>query len=201
MTMCSLMSMRWPTHLQRASFEPPEIGVLGFCSGGRQSFLVAARRTFGSAVGFYGGNIVSTTAHGWPPLIDEAATLQTPWLGCYGDQDAHIPIEDVERLRDALGQARVDTGIVRYADAGHGFHSDAFPALPGCGGSRQLEANLGLPDRGSQHPDRRIAARSGAYSADLACWRGRSTLGEPTRCVRDSLAAVRDEDITASSRW
>jgi carboxymethylenebutenolidase len=50
--------------------------------------------------------------------------LQTPWLGLFGDQDASIPVDDVEQLRAALTNAPVDTEVVRYAESGHGFHCD-----------------------------------------------------------------------------
>ena len=50
-----------------------------------------------------------------------------PWLGLFGDQDASIPIDDVERLRVALDATAPATEIVRYADAGHGFHCDRRP--------------------------------------------------------------------------
>jgi carboxymethylenebutenolidase len=64
----------------------------------------------------------------FPPLVGEAAALQTPWLGLFGDDDESIPVDDVEALRRALSDsAKVDQGIVRYADAGHGFHCDARP--------------------------------------------------------------------------
>ena len=54
--------------------------------------------------------------------------MQTPWLGLFGDLDAGIPVEHVERLRKSLdADAPVDHDIVRYADAGHGFHCDARP--------------------------------------------------------------------------
>ena len=53
--------------------------------------------------------------------------MKTPWLGLFGDQDTGIPIEDVETLRTALADAPVDSEIVRYADAEHGFHCDARP--------------------------------------------------------------------------
>ena len=36
-----------------------------------------------------------------------------------------IPVDGVEDLRNALSSADVDTEIVRYPDAGHGFHCDA----------------------------------------------------------------------------
>jgi dienelactone hydrolase len=61
-------------------------------------------------------------------LVGMIPTMSTPWLGLFGDADAGIPVEDVERLREELTtQAPVDSGIVRYADSEHGFHCDARP--------------------------------------------------------------------------
>lgn len=111
-------------HLRAAGHADSNIGIVGFCFGGRVSFLVALRRALGAAVGFYGGGIVTGRFPQFPPLIDDAASLPTPWLGLFGDQDASIPVEDVEQLREALRAAKVDTEIVRYPDAGHGFHCD-----------------------------------------------------------------------------
>jgi len=92
------------------------------------SFLTAARRALGAAVGFYGGGIVTQRFPQFPSLVDDASTLQTPWLGLFGDRDESIPVEDVEQLREALKSASVPTEIVRYADAGHGFHCDVRDA-------------------------------------------------------------------------
>ena len=111
-----------------AGFDAARTGIVGFCFGGRVTFLVAARRSLGAAVGFYGGGIVSAGHLPFPPLIDEAATLRTPWLGLFGDQDASIPVEDVERLRTALRSAPVDADVVRYPEVAHGFHCDARAA-------------------------------------------------------------------------
>jgi carboxymethylenebutenolidase len=107
-----------------AGFTDDRIGTVGFCFGGRATFLVAARRALGAAVGFYGGGIASKGVLPFAALIDEVPSLRTPWLGLFGDQDAGIPVEDVERLRDALRAAPVPTAVVRYPDAGHGFHCD-----------------------------------------------------------------------------
>ncbi len=107
-----------------AGFDAAHTGIIGFCFGGRVTFLVAARRGLGAAVGFYGGGIVSAGHLPFPPLIDEAATLRTPWLGLFGDQDGSIPVDDVERLREALRSAPADADVVRYPDAAHGFHCD-----------------------------------------------------------------------------
>jgi carboxymethylenebutenolidase len=112
-------------HLEREGFSRSRIAIVGFCFGGRVTFLVAARRSLGAAVGFYGGGIVSSSPLGLPALIEEAATLQTPWLGLFGDLDKGIPVDDVEVLRGALGDAETVADVVRYADAEHGFHCDA----------------------------------------------------------------------------
>jgi carboxymethylenebutenolidase len=111
-------------HLHAAGHADSRIGIVGFCFGGRVSFLVALRRPLGAAVGFYGGGIVTGRFPQFPPLVDETSSLQAPWLGLFGDRDASIPVDDVEQLRVALREAKVDTDIVRYADAGHGFHCD-----------------------------------------------------------------------------
>jgi carboxymethylenebutenolidase len=62
---------------------------------------------------------------GAPSLVELAPSLKTPWLGLYGDLDHGIPVEEVESLREAVAKATVPTEIVRYAEAGHGFHCDA----------------------------------------------------------------------------
>jgi carboxymethylenebutenolidase len=115
------------TYLHGAGFTDDKIGIVGFCFGGRVSFLVALRHALGAAVSFYGGGIVTARFPQFPALVDEVASLHTPWLGLFGDQDASIPVDDVERLRGALASAAVDTDIVRYPDAGHGFHCDQRP--------------------------------------------------------------------------
>jgi carboxymethylenebutenolidase len=115
-------------HLHAAGWDDAGIGIVGFCFGGRVTFLVAARRRLGAAVGFYGGGIVTPRFPQFPPLVDEASTLLTPWLGLFGDRDESIPVEDVEQLRRAFEAAPVPAEIVRYADAEHGFHCDQRPS-------------------------------------------------------------------------
>jgi carboxymethylenebutenolidase len=112
-------------YLRKAGLEDRRIGIVGFCFGGRVTFLVATRRKLGAAVGFYGGGIVTARMPGFAPLIDDAAKLQTPWLGLFGDADKSIPVEDVERLRTTLDrETKVAHEIVRYPHAEHGFHCD-----------------------------------------------------------------------------
>ena len=112
-------------HLEDAGFGSKRVAITGFCMGGTVTFLVACRRPLGAAVTFYGGGVGESRWKGVPSMLDLAPDLQTPWLGLFGDQDHAIPVEDVERLREAVAGASVPAEIVRYPDAGHGFHCDA----------------------------------------------------------------------------
>jgi carboxymethylenebutenolidase len=115
-------------YLRGAGFDDRHIGIVGFCFGGRVTFLVASNRALGAAAGFYGGGIVTARFPQFPALVERAATLRTPWLGLFGDLDESIPVDDVEQLRKALTDAPVAAEVVRYADAEHGFNCDARPS-------------------------------------------------------------------------
>jgi carboxymethylenebutenolidase len=116
-------------YLRRAGFADERIGIVGFCFGGRVTFLVATRRRLGAAVGFYGGGIVTKRLPLFDPLIGDAAALATPWLGLFGDEDSGIPIADVEQLRATLDRETMTAHeIVRYPGAEHGFHCDVRPS-------------------------------------------------------------------------
>ena len=84
-------STRPPTTFEASGSRTARIGIVGFCFGGRVTFLVAARRALGAAVGFYGGGIANKGALPFDALIGEASGLQTPWLGLFGDEDAVDP--------------------------------------------------------------------------------------------------------------
>ena len=131
-------------HLRAAGWSDRQIGIVGFCMGGRVTFLVAGHEALGAAVGFYGGSVVTGRSEAMPSLLHLAASMRTPWLGLFGDADGSIPVEDVETLRGALDAgAGVDTSIVRYPDAQHGFHCDLRdsydPAAAADGWRRTLE--------------------------------------------------------------
>jgi carboxymethylenebutenolidase len=115
-------------HLRAAGHADAGLGIVGFCFGGRVAFLAAVSRSLGAAVTFYGGGIVTPRIPGIPSLIERAPELKTPWLGLFGDRDESIPVADVERLEAAVAVAPVDTDVVRYPEAAHGFHCDERPA-------------------------------------------------------------------------
>lgn len=116
-------------HLEAAGWGAGQTGLVGFCFGGRISFLVAVERLLAASVGFYGGGIVTSRFPQFPALADRAGQLKTPWLGLFGDLDQSIPVDDVEALRTELGQSHLslDWDLVRYPEAGHGFHCDMRP--------------------------------------------------------------------------
>jgi carboxymethylenebutenolidase len=97
------------------------IGITGFCMGGTVALVTAARRDVGAAVSWYGGG-VTEGRFGFDPLVEEATRLRAPWLGLYGDMDTGIPVDQVEELRTAAAASGQPTELVRYAEAGHGFH-------------------------------------------------------------------------------
>lgn len=101
-----------------------QIGIVGFCMGGTVAFVASTRYALGAGVSFYGGGIAEGR-FGFPAQTDIAADLKCPWLGLYGDQDQSIPVGDVEILRAAVSGTGVDTDVVRYAQAGHGFNCDS----------------------------------------------------------------------------
>jgi carboxymethylenebutenolidase len=115
-------------YLRGLGFADRRIGIVGFCFGGRVTFLTAVNRSIGAAVGFYGGGIVTARFPQFPALVGDVARMDTPWLGVFGDLDQSIPVEDVEQLRKALTDGPVPADVVRYADADHGFNCDAREA-------------------------------------------------------------------------
>ena len=114
--------------LNRLSIPANRTAIMGFCFGGTVTLETAARCELAAAVTFYGGGL-GEGRFGLAPGIESAARLRTPWLGLYGDLDEHIPIDEVEQARVAAASSPVDTEVIRFADADHGFHCDERPSF------------------------------------------------------------------------
>jgi carboxymethylenebutenolidase len=94
--------------------------TVGFCFGGRHSWLAAARgHGLAGAIGFYGRPGVG--ADGSPGPAQRAAELEAPILGLMGGADAGIPAEDVAAFETALAAAGVEHELVTYDGAPHSF--------------------------------------------------------------------------------
>jgi carboxymethylenebutenolidase len=99
-------------------------GVIGFDLGGAVAMVVASSRAVGAAVSVAGVGILAPLSDGLPALVDVAGELTCPWLGIYGDEDAAIPVAEVEKLRDAAATAEVATDVVRFAGTDNRFDTD-----------------------------------------------------------------------------
>jgi len=96
------------------------IFTVGFCFGGRHSWLAAAAgHGLTGAIGFYGrpgpGN------DGSPGPAQRASELTCPILALQAGDDAGIPVEDSTAFGAALAAAGADHELVIYPGAPHGF--------------------------------------------------------------------------------
>ncbi len=87
-----------------------KVGVVGYCFGGLLTWLSACELDGVSAASaYYGGGLAA----------EAGRTARCPVMMHFGELDAHIPLSDVEQVRDAQPAADV---FVYAAD--HGFNCD-----------------------------------------------------------------------------
>jgi carboxymethylenebutenolidase len=105
------------------------LGITGFCWGGRIVWLYAAHsKQLKAGVAWY-GRLVGDPSDLFPKHpVDVAADLKAPVLGLYAGKDQGIPLDTVDRMREALKKSKVPAEIVVYPDAQHGFHADYRPS-------------------------------------------------------------------------
>ena len=97
----------------QAAASAGKVGVVGYCWGGSLTFLAACKLGVAAASSYYGGQIVA--ALGREPDLAPAA----PLIMHFGEHDAGIPLDDVDRIRKTFP----DAPVYMY-DAGHGFNCD-----------------------------------------------------------------------------
>lgn len=109
------------------------LGVTGFCWGGRITWLYAAHNpALKAGVAWY-GRLASAPSQMTPQHpLDVAGKLNGPVLGLYGGQDTGIPLDTVEKMKQALAAsanpASQASTLHVYADAPHAFHADYRPS-------------------------------------------------------------------------
>jgi carboxymethylenebutenolidase len=96
-----------------------KFAVAGFCFGGRYAFLSATRLGASAAVAFHG------TAIGQE--LGEARKATCPMSLHFGDNDAAVPMEEVEAIKAAL-KHNPQAEIFVYPGAQHGYTSPSRPA-------------------------------------------------------------------------
>src|SRR5689334_15707497 len=102
-----------------------KVATIGYCSGGRQSFLAATELPLDAAVDCYGGYVVGTPPPTYPVPIravgDRAPQLRCPLLGLFGKEDRAPSPAHVAELQQLLEDAGKEYEFHSYDDAGHGF--------------------------------------------------------------------------------
>jgi carboxymethylenebutenolidase len=120
------------TLLRSLSNANGKVGVIGYCSGGRQAFLSACRLEVQAAVDCYGAFVVGEPPEGAPlkvkPVVDLAPNLSCPLLGLFGAEDQYPSPEQVAELDRALEAAGKAHEFHSFEGAGHAFFATDRPS-------------------------------------------------------------------------
>ena len=100
------------------------VGSVGYCMGGRVSFLADAELPLRAAVSYYGGGIAPSPHGLFPDLLGRASDLHAPMLLFWGGLDKHIGKDQRRAVEDALAAAGKDSTHVTFSKADHGFFCD-----------------------------------------------------------------------------
>ncbi len=104
-----------------------KVGVIGYCSGGRQSFLAACSLPLDAAVDCYGAFVASSPPEASPlkltQVIDKASELRCPILGLFGADDSFPSTDEVGRIEQVLKELGKEYEFHSYEGAGHAFFS------------------------------------------------------------------------------
>jgi carboxymethylenebutenolidase len=99
-----------------------DLAVLGFCMGGRITYLLAGARpaAWRAAGVFYGGNIMKAWGDGPTPL-DLTKDIAAPMIGFFGQEDTNPSPADVDAIDAELSRHGKAHEFHRYEGAGHAF--------------------------------------------------------------------------------
>jgi carboxymethylenebutenolidase len=103
---------------------PDRIGAVGWCGGGRNVLVLAARAPeIRVAASFY-GRLSNRPGTPGPSPIDSAPVYRCRVFGAYGEDDHAIPVASARQFEQALRLAGVRHDMHVYAGAGHAFMND-----------------------------------------------------------------------------
>jgi len=100
-----------------------KVGVIGFCSGGRQAILAATSAPIDAAVDCYGAMVVGDPVPGVPmtPIPEKLPDVHCPVLGLFGADDKNPSPEHVAELTRLLAQHGKEFEPHTFEGAGHSF--------------------------------------------------------------------------------
>jgi carboxymethylenebutenolidase len=101
------------------------IGIVGFCYGGRVSYLAACNvADIKATVVYYGGRIMNSLGDG-PSPFDQTSKISSPILGLFGEDDANPSPADVDLISAELTKHNKVQEFHMYPGCGHGFNCNA----------------------------------------------------------------------------
>lgn len=110
-------------HLKTLRMTVAPLGVVGFCMGGRISYLAATSiRELKAAAVFYGGGIMVPWGDG-PSPFQRSAGIQCPMIGFFGAEDRNPSPDDVRKIDAELTRLNKWHEFHSYLNAGHAFHN------------------------------------------------------------------------------
>ncbi|MBV9172976.1 MAG: dienelactone hydrolase family protein [Chloroflexi bacterium] len=109
-----------------------KVGVIGFCSGGRQAYLAACTVDgLDAAVDCWGGRVIvgpeGLNERNPHAPIEFTSRMHMPLLGIFGNDDANPDVEQVNRTEAELQKYGKEYEFHRYDGAGHGFFATDRP--------------------------------------------------------------------------
>jgi carboxymethylenebutenolidase len=105
-----------------------DLGITGFCWGGRIVWMYAAHNPKLTAGVAWYGPVARAYHPGDRTALEVAASIKQPILGLYGAADGGIPNDTVEKMRAALKAAgNTRSEIILYPDMPHAFNADYRP--------------------------------------------------------------------------
>jgi carboxymethylenebutenolidase len=109
-----------------------KVGVIGYCSGGRQAFLAACELDVDAVVDCYGAFVIATPPESLgltiAPVIDRAPTLSAPILGLFGADDTYPAPAEVAEFESILTGLGKDVDFHTFDGAGHAFFAVDRPS-------------------------------------------------------------------------
>ena len=119
-------------HLTALPSASGKVGTIGYCSGGRQSFLAACSLPLDAAVDCYGAFVVEAPPPErglrMTPLLERAGDLSCPLLGLFGADDQFPAPAETAKLGAELTRLGKAHELHTYEGAGHAFFSVDRPA-------------------------------------------------------------------------
>lgn len=117
-------------HLKNQPHSNGRVGIIGFCSGGRYTLMMACHsNNINAAVDSAGGNIIHEVTDLRPVQpIDMVADLKCPILALFGVEDENPSPAQAERLIGLLKEHGKTYESVMYENAGHAFFADYRPS-------------------------------------------------------------------------